>query len=352
MIKVRIVIQTTLEQGRILEADALLKECAERSQFAKACFPMVAFGSQKQILIGIGCLFVTMVWGDDRLLVKGLKHVAGRFRSLGNQVMDGFKGQAVIEDRTVTDITLLRHRRTMKQLVAMDLCQFLNGLAKELMLQDLDEVFMRSSRDGDVVIRGNARLTFEVEQFYVTRPLPAAAAVTTAPVGHGEELEPGIFEPGLESLALAALKATGDEEPPSARHFLMSTARSKASEADKKDKKKKKETRTKSSKKDKGKKKKKKSSSDSSSSGPEDSTSVLESEDVDDSAALFGLSRRELQKGDDVYKLDDLPSKHLGFVVSHVSELVGAAEVYECGGELEPWIPFGFGWALLGQLSY
>ena len=35
----------------------------------------------------------------------------------------------------VTDITLLRHRRTMKQLVAMDLCQFLNGLAKELMLQ-------------------------------------------------------------------------------------------------------------------------------------------------------------------------------------------------------------------------
>ncbi|CAE7708505.1 unnamed protein product [Symbiodinium sp. KB8] len=208
MIKVRIVIQTTLEQGRILEADALLKECAERSQFAKACFPMVAFGSQKQILIGIGCLFVTMLWGDDRLLVKGLKHVAGRllamFRSLGNQVMDGFKGQAVIE---VTDITLLRHRRTMKQLVAMDLCQFLNGLAKELMLQDLDEVFMRSSRDGDVVIRGNARLTFEVEQFYVTRPLPAAAAVTTAPVGHGEELEPGIFEPALESLALAALKA-------------------------------------------------------------------------------------------------------------------------------------------------
>ena len=63
---------------------------------------MVAFGSQKQILIGIGCLrkfvpslrfclgsfviekprFVTMVWGDDRLLVKGLKHVAGRLLAM------------------------------------------------------------------------------------------------------------------------------------------------------------------------------------------------------------------------------------------------------------------------------
>lgn len=62
-----------------------------------------------------------------------------------------------------------------------------------------------------------------------------------------------------------------------------------------------------------------------------------------------------MQKGDDVYKLDDLPSKQLGFVLSHVSEMLSATEVYECGGELEPWIQSGFGWALdhwgLGHLA-
>ena len=85
-------------------------------------------------------------------------------------------------------------------------------------------------------------------------------------------------------------------------------------------------------------------SSSSATSGDEDSSSCLESEDVDDSAALFGLSRKELQKNDEMCKLDDFPSKQLGFVLSHVSEMLGATEVYECGGELEPGTHYGFAW--------
>ena len=74
-----------------------------------------------------------------------------------------------------TDILLLRHRRTMKQLLELDFSQFLNCLVKGLLQQagwvckaaisngvvcvaqfypeDLDEVFMRSARDGDMVLR-------------------------------------------------------------------------------------------------------------------------------------------------------------------------------------------------------
>ncbi|CAE7802311.1 unnamed protein product [Symbiodinium sp. CCMP2592] len=144
--------------------------------------------------------------------------------------------------------------------------------------------------------------------------------------------------------SLAAAAGDGEDETPSARQFLMSTARRSLDEAftggkpsDSEKKSGVKEKKKKKEKKDKSKKKKKKgaSSSSSKSSGDEDSSSCLESEDVDDSAALFGLSRKELQKSDEVCKLDDFPSKQLGFVLSHVTEMLAATEVYECGGELE-----------------
>ena len=82
--------------------------------------------------------------------------------------------------------------------------------------------------------------------------------------------------------------------------------------------------------------------SSSSSQGEEESSSCLDSEDFDDSAALFGLARKEMAKPEEACRLDDFPSKQLGFVVSHVTEMLGATDVYECGGELEAWTQSGF----------
>ena len=76
--------------------------------------------------------------------------------------------------------------------------------------------------------------------------------------------------------------------------------------------------------------------SSSSSSSEKDETSSLDSEDVDDSAALFGLSKKEMQKSDEIFKIDDLPSRMMGFVLSQVTEMISATDVYECGGELDP----------------
>ena len=59
---------------------------------------------------------------------------------------------------------------------------------------------------------------------------------------------------------------------------------------------------------------------------------------MDDSASLFGLSKRELIKNDEAFKIDDLPSKQMGYIISHVSGMVNATDVYECGGELVAWI--------------
>ena len=60
----------------------------------------------------------------------------------------------------------------------------------------------------------------------------------------------------------------------------------------------------------------------------------------------FGLARKEMAKPEEACRLDDFPSKQLGFVVSHVTEMLGATDVYECGGELEAWTQSGFTWGL------
>ncbi|CAE6970138.1 unnamed protein product, partial [Symbiodinium sp. KB8] len=204
----------------------------------------------------------------------------------------------------VVEIVMLRHRRS--DLVSANWPRILDAMAK-----DLDQWFGPIPEPAILLKRRCVLhdLMFEDEDFFVTRPVPA--------------------------------------DEPSARHFLMSTARRSLDEAlgggssavhnekksAAKEKKKKKEREPK--KRDRSKKKKKKNSSSSSSQGEEESSSCLDSEDFDDSAALFGLARKEMAKPEEACRLDDFPSKQLGFVVSHVTEMLGATDVYECGGELE-----------------
>ena len=87
-------------------------------------------------------------------------------------------------------------------------------------------------------------------------------------------------------------------------------------------------------------------SSSSSSSSTQDETSSLESADVDDSAALFGLTKKDMQKAEEVFKIDDLSSRLMAFVLSQVTDLISATEIYECGGELDPRLSLVLG---LGQ---
>ncbi|CAE7454810.1 unnamed protein product [Symbiodinium sp. CCMP2592] len=226
--------------------------------------------------------------------------------------------------------------------------------------RDLDDCYMVNRRDSDPIRDGRKQdIRFEAQDFYVTRPLgPSMATQTTVTDMLGEDCpslcsflsgnlcHPLSLEKGEQKTnstkSLAAAAGDGEDETPSARQFLMSTARRSLDEAftggKPSDSEKKSGARCLSECTIGG-------SSSSKSSGDEDSSSCLESEDVDDSAALFGLSRKELQKSDEVCKLDDFPSKQLGFVLSHVTEMLAATEVYECGGELEPRTHCGFAWA-------
>ena len=75
---------------------------------------------------------------------------------------------------------------------------------------------------------------------------------------------------------------------------------------------------------------------------------MQDSEDLGDAAALFGLSKKDMQKSEETFKIDDLSSKLMGFVLSQVSEMISATDIYECSGELDPGLSlvlgFGLGW--------
>ncbi|CAE7218603.1 unnamed protein product [Symbiodinium sp. CCMP2592] len=340
IIKVRLIIQTSIACGPVLENNKLMQETAENGRFVKACFPMTAFGSTKQTVV--------MLWGSDRLVIKGLKHLSGIDRGFVKPARERFDE----EERTatfiyaVTDITLLRHRRSVDFLVALDLGRFLNSLAKDLLQQDLDEVFVRVPHDADVNLRGKRNdLIFQAEEFHITRPLPAAtaAAMVTTAINAADEDCPltvllalptgsaisaiydfdsfanrGSVANGqlltetrtLSARSLASDNAEHDEEKPDAKRFLMSTAKRSLDEAfglggsekamgsdsKKKDKKKK---------------------------------------ALDDSAATFGLAKKDMLRTMDYTVVSDLEANKIAFVLSSVTPAMIANDLFELGGELE-----------------
>ena len=73
-------------------------------------------------------------------------------------------------------------------------------------------------------------------------------------------------------------------------------------------------------------------------SSPSEESSSAEKSDLelDDSASLFGLVKRDLARPSGAVRLDDLSCRQLGFVVSNVLEAVTPSDVFPLGGELAP----------------
>ncbi|OLQ00711.1 hypothetical protein AK812_SmicGene16606 [Symbiodinium microadriaticum] len=173
--------------------------------------------------------------------------------------------------------------------------------------EDLDECFLVNKIDIDPIRDGRKRdLTFEAEDFYVTRT-------------HS-----------TRSLPSAPTAADLEAEDP-ARNFMLQTARRSLDEvlagsskdADKgKDKK--------------GKKKdikKDKKSKQLERLQPGRRTSSVASCDVDDAAALLGLSKKDLVRPGECMRLDDLGTKQMAMVLSGVTDMLPPSEIYETGGE-------------------
>ncbi|CAE7247177.1 unnamed protein product [Symbiodinium sp. CCMP2592] len=74
MIAVRCVIHLPVDGANFFERHPALQEAAQRLGFVKCLFPMSSFGCQTQS--------PTTLWGTDKFVIKGVKHVSARVMTM------------------------------------------------------------------------------------------------------------------------------------------------------------------------------------------------------------------------------------------------------------------------------
>ncbi|CAE7907140.1 unnamed protein product, partial [Symbiodinium necroappetens] len=139
-IKVRLVIQIKLEYAAWMESE----EASTELRYTKAVFPMSAFGSRSR---KSEPWHMMMLWGSDQLLICGMKHIATRllwFKRVANRQVVGFPTRPSFEE--VVDVLMLRHKRTVQSLMALHMVRALDGIARELVKQDLDGCYIVARR--------------------------------------------------------------------------------------------------------------------------------------------------------------------------------------------------------------
>ena len=67
-----------------------------------------------------------------------------------------------------------------------------------------------------------------------------------------------------------------------------------------------------------------------------------EAEELHDAASVFGLTKRDLVRPSNTFKLDELSARQMGFVLSGSSSLFSANDIFETGGEMEPRYAFSY----------
>ncbi|CAE7944075.1 unnamed protein product [Symbiodinium sp. KB8] len=301
-VAVRVVVHLPMQESRFFEGHPALKEADRLLKFTKCFFPMSTFGCCKQQL-----------------------------------------GQAL----QVCDLVLLRHRRSVDSLLAINLPRMLDAMAKDLVLQDLDECFMLQRCVANPY--GNLRprrvdFTLQDVDCYVTRSAGSTVVVPRPHCGCALLLWVGMGDSRAVAVMLLLLLAGQN-----AKMFLMSAAKRSLDQAfegaddnkeksksakkdDKKNKKEKKDT--------KGDKKKKKKGS-SSDNENEDSSDSCESQSsqglFSEIQAMFCLRQKDLARQSGQDKMDDLTTRQIAFVISGAGagSYLAAADLQEIGGELE-----------------
>ncbi|CAE7839483.1 unnamed protein product, partial [Symbiodinium sp. CCMP2592] len=86
----------------------------------------------------------------------------------------------------------------------------------------------------------------------------------------------------------------------------------------------------------KDKKKKKKQTSSSSDDDTSDSSESVQCDDQADALSAFGLCKKDLVRGENMLRWDDLSCRPFAYVLSCITEQLTAGDVFELGGELEP----------------
>ncbi|CAE7741944.1 unnamed protein product [Symbiodinium sp. CCMP2456] len=293
-VAVRVVLHLPMQEARFFEGHPALQEADRRLKFTKCFFPMSTFGCCKQLL-----------------------------------------GQAL----QVCDLVLLRHRRSVDSLMAINLPRLLDAMARDLVLQDLDECFMLQRCAGNPYGDPRARrCDFRLEDVdcYVTRSTGSTIVVPRPHCGVlclvclaflGWIL--GLLSRRCRPQCWTLSERIALSDPESLNSNSMKSKSAKKD--DKKNKKEKKDT--------KGDKKKKKKGSSSDEENDEDSSESSQSSQglFSEIQAMFCLRQKDLARQSGQDKMDDLTTRQIAFVISGAGagSYLAAADLQEIGGELE-----------------
>ncbi|CAE7608505.1 unnamed protein product [Symbiodinium microadriaticum] len=382
-INVRVVLHLKYNCFCQLQQYQCFKDTSKRLSLWKGIFTMSSFGSPKQS--------PTVLWGTDKLIIESTKFAMRSHRRLKGLVSfrrhpaDDITGTFVyaatslcksaavqwlvfwgrcLDDTMhwvcpeVVEVVLLRHRRSMDQLISLDMSRVLDRITQDLIEQDIDFRFL-STGNGETLFKSRrVDMKFQDSDFFVTRPIggtPVAPCCGTYDDCNdkcrGKLGEIGIFECQMPLCwvqidticTLIGEHSSDDVRRGGSFAFVMSTARKSlesvfsgaaGSGTDKNDKKKKKKDRKKKDAKKRKKGKKCSSSSQSSTTSPEQPSTSASELHMEDAAGLFGLTKKHLARPADAVYLDDLSTRQLAYTVSLVSNSMVASDTFEIGGEL------------------
>ncbi|CAE7563343.1 SCN10A [Symbiodinium sp. KB8] len=362
MISARCLIQLPYDLWETFRQHPRTQEVWEPLEMMKETITMASFGGRSQNPM--------VLVGHDRFVISCMRYMAAQFRSLSTRRLGGFrngKGDNGLPGTFIyalVDLVMLRYRRDWEDFVPRNLGRLLNRIVHNLLAQDLDEILVGHARHHDVMFPKTRVFDMEFQA-------PPPVVMTTDGVPYVCDLTIDVL-PGLchhdysigscasqhrrqwamvKTEAKSGLRRTmstrsmtsappepEDVPEPNARSFLLGTAKRSLDEAfgvekpsAEKEKKKKGDKKKEKAKK---KKKGKKSSSSSQSSSQEESESEPSQDGFEDAAATFGLGKRDMARSMEVATLVELDARPTALVLSKITPLVIANDIFEMGGEL------------------
>ncbi|CAE7260060.1 PDRP1 [Symbiodinium sp. CCMP2592] len=170
-IKVRFVLHLKYDRFCELQQYNCFKELARNLSFEISIFTMSSFGATKQLL---GLQWTpTVLCGTDKLVINGLKHMA---KNMGFTVRSHRRLNAAFPYRRhvadeitgtyiygVVEMILLRHRRTVNELLTANIPRMFDRIAHDMIEQDIDSCFL-VTEIGQVLFKSpRVEMNFEAE---------------------------------------------------------------------------------------------------------------------------------------------------------------------------------------------
>ncbi|CAE7689994.1 SCN10A [Symbiodinium sp. CCMP2456] len=277
MISVRCIFQLPYDLWETFRQHPRTQEVWDNLEMLKETITMASFGGHGQKPM--------VLVGHDRFVIRCMRYMAAQMLPR----LGGFdKGK---------QSTALPGTFIYADFAPRNLGRLLNRICQNLMAQDLDEIFVVNARD-------YAAYSYAIDE------LSGSDAIDELSGSYAIDELSG-FATIISTLSTKSMASVAEDEKAAgeanAKDFLLNTAKRSLDEA----------------------------FGSSGSSSSEDSDTEPSQDGFEDAAATFGLCKKDMLRTPDTTTLVDLDARATALVLSKISPVIIANDIYEMGGELE-----------------